>query len=105
MASVSKNDQTADVQRIAREYLKSKLNHDMALREASPHQAVYATYAEPGFSFADDLAWVDAELKTAKTELRDRLYGHQRPLIDEIMEAHSLPPPTSVTLSQRCLQS
>ena len=41
MASVSGNKNTADVDRIAREYLRDKLDHDMKLREASPHEAVY----------------------------------------------------------------
>jgi uncharacterized protein DUF6538 len=92
IASLRQNKDTADVQRIAREYLKSKLDHDMEQREAASRQAVYATYAEVGSSFADDLAWVETELQTARTELRERLYDHQRPLIDEVMEAHSLPP-------------
>jgi Domain of unknown function (DUF6538) len=40
MARVSENKNAADVQRIAREYLKDKLDHDMRLRETSPHEAV-----------------------------------------------------------------
>lgn len=92
MASVSGNKNTADVDRIAREYLRDKLDHDMRPRETSPREAVYAKYAEPGSSFAEDLRWVETELDTAKTELRERLYNHQSPLIDEIMEAQSLRP-------------
>ena len=42
IARVNKNDQAVDIQRIARGYLKSKLDHDMEQREASAHQAVYS---------------------------------------------------------------
>jgi hypothetical protein len=94
IANVSKTDQTADIQRIAREYLRDKLDHDMGQREASAHQAVYS-----GSSPSDDLAWVEAELMTARTELRERLYDHQSPLIDEIMEAHTLLPELRNTLA------
>src|SRR5277367_6361782 len=45
IASVSENEKPADIQRIAREYLKSKLDHDMEQREGSPHQAVYNVLA------------------------------------------------------------
>jgi Domain of unknown function (DUF6538) len=86
IAKVSKSERAGDIQRIAREYLKNKLRHDMEQREASSHRAVYNVYSEPGRSSTGDLEWVEAELETAKTELRERLYDHQRPLIDEIME-------------------
>ena len=89
---MSNNRNPAEIQRIAREYLKSKLDHDMEQREASSHRPIYNVYSQPGCSSAGDLEWVEAELQTAKTELRERLYDHQRPLIDEIMEAHSLAP-------------
>ena len=48
---------------------------------------------------------MEAELETAKTELRERLYDHQRPLIDEIMEAHSVPPEQRNALSHAILKA
>jgi site-specific recombinase XerD len=92
IAKVNKSDSATDILRIARAYLKSKLQHDMEQREAASHRPLYNMYSAPGRSSAGDLEWVEAELETAKTELRERLYDHQRPLIDEIMEAHSVPP-------------
>ncbi|MGE5774008.1 MAG: DUF6538 domain-containing protein, partial [Hyphomicrobiales bacterium] len=82
IASVKDNTKTPDIQRIAHEYLKRKLEHDMEQRAASPHVGVYSRSSEPGRIAADDLEWVDGELQTARTELRERLYEHQRPLID-----------------------
>jgi hypothetical protein len=42
IASVSKNRNPAEIQRIARDYLKDKLEHDMEQRESSPHRPIYA---------------------------------------------------------------
>jgi site-specific recombinase XerD len=92
IASVKDNTKTPDIQRIAREYLKSKLEHDMEQREASSHIGVYSRSTQAGRIVSDDLEWIDDELQTARTELRERLYEHQRPLIDEIMEDNALPP-------------
>ena len=61
IAKVSKSDSAADIQRIAREYLRSKLDHDMGEREAASHRAIYNVYSEPGRSSAGDLEWVEAE--------------------------------------------
>jgi len=105
IAKVSKSDRAADIQRIAREFLKSKLKHDMGERERASHRAVYNVYSEPGRSSAGDLEWVEAELATAKTELRERLYDHQRPLIDEIMEAHAVPPEQRNALAHAILKA
>ena len=63
----------SDLQRIAREYLKRKLDSDMERRHVSPHRPVYATLDDETASSVADLEWVDAELQTARTELRERL--------------------------------
>src|SRR5215470_2659522 len=86
IVSVKDNTKTPDIPRIAREYLKSKLEQDMDERAASPHIGVCGRSAEPGRIVADDLEWIDGELETARTGLRERLYEHQRPLIDWVME-------------------
>jgi hypothetical protein len=67
-----------DLQRIARDYLKRKLECDMERRHASPHRPVYNTPDDDGASSVADLGWVGVELQTARTELRERLYDHQR---------------------------
>jgi hypothetical protein len=91
IASVNEKTTTPDIQRIARDYLKRKLAFDMERRTTSPHRAVYNAGFDPRGSSASDLEWVEGELQTARTELRERLYEHQRQLIDEIMEAHAVP--------------
>jgi hypothetical protein len=88
--SVKDNTKTPDIPRIAREYLKSKLEQDMDERAASPHIGVCGRSAEPGRIVADDLEWIDGELETARTGLRERLYEHQRPLIDWVMEHNAI---------------
>ena len=91
VASVKDDTKTPNIQRIAREYLKAKLEGDMEYRAASPHIGVYSRSAEPGRIMADDLEWIDGELQTARTELHERLYEHQRPLIDWVMEENAIP--------------
>ena len=91
IASVKDDTKAPDIQRIAREYLKRKLEDDMEQRGASPHRPVYNMYWETGAASAADLEWVEVELQTARTELRERLYDHQRPLIDWIMEHNAIP--------------
>src|SRR5262245_42201140 len=91
IASVKDDTKTPDIHRIAREYLKAKLDGDMEYRAASPHIGVYSRSAEPGRIMADDLEWIDGELQTARTELHERLYEHQRPLIDWVIEENAIP--------------
>jgi site-specific recombinase XerD len=90
IASVKDDTKTHDIQRIAREYLKRKLEGDMEYRTTSPHIGVYSRSAEPGRIMTDDLEWIDGELQTARTELHERLYEHQRPLIDWVMEENKI---------------
>ena len=104
ITSVSNNRNPAEIQRIAREYLKDKLEHDMEQREGSPQRPIYNVFSETSPSAAD-LQWVEAELETAKTELRERLFDHQRPLIDEIIEAHSVPPELRGALAHAILEA
>jgi site-specific recombinase XerD len=91
IANVADNKKTADVQAITRQYLKQHLDGDMERRISSPKIGVYSFSKEPGRIVADDLEWVENELATAKTEFAERLYDHQRPLIDELMSAHAVP--------------
>jgi site-specific recombinase XerD len=102
MSSV-KYEKPADLQRIARQYLKSKLEHDIEVRTASPHVGVYSRSTDR--IVADDLEWIESELQTAKTELRERLYRHQKPLIDELMQAHSIAPELRDVFSHAILQA
>jgi len=102
MSSV-KYEKPADIQRIAREYLKSKLEHDMEVRTASPHVGVYSRSTDR--IVADDLEWIDSELQNAKTELGERLYRHQKPLIDELMQAHSIASEVRDAFSHAILQA
>lgn len=90
--SVTSNTPAPDIGRIVREYLKGKLAFDMEQRAGSPNQPVYSGYCETGDDIvAADLKWVGAELETAETELTERLYEHQRPLIDELMQGNAIP--------------
>lgn len=105
IASVKDDTKTPDIQRIARDYLKRKLEFDMKQRATSPHIGVYSRSAEPGRIATDDLEWVEVELQTAKTELRERLYEHQRPLIDAIMEDDAVPPERRGELAHAIFQA
>jgi hypothetical protein len=102
---VKDDTKTPDIQRIAREYLKKKLKDDMEQRAASPHIGVYSRSTEPGRIAAEDLEWVEGELQTARTELHERLYKHQEPLIDAIMEDHAVPPDQRNALAHAIFQA
>jgi hypothetical protein len=91
IASLTEDKKPADVQAIARQYLKRKLDWDMELRISSPKVGAYSRSSEPGKVVAEELEWIDVELATAKNEFAERLYDHQRPLIDEPMAAHEIP--------------
>ena len=79
----------AKISQVVRAWLTEHLESDMARRVAASHSPVYATHLdECEDPLAADLAWVDVELDTAKTELNQRLYEHQRPLIDHLMDLH-----------------
>lgn len=81
-----------DVQKAVTKYLRKRLASDMHWRTASPGKPVYDVFADEGASAMQaDLEWVQSELKAARRELVDRSYGHQRPLIDDILEEYSLP--------------
>jgi hypothetical protein len=64
IASVNKNKKTSDIQRIARDYLRSKLAFDMERRVASPNSPVYdvgfdprdSRQSQPGGEVADRLS-------------------------------------------------
>jgi hypothetical protein len=93
IADVSETtEEKPDLQRIARNYLNRALDRDLERRHDSPHRPVYNRGYDEGASSIADLEWVESELQCAQTELRERLYDHQRPLIDEMMEANAIPP-------------
>jgi hypothetical protein len=71
MSSAKKYEKPEDIQRIAREYLRSKLEHDMEVRIASSGIGVYSRSKEPGRIVADDLEWIEGELLGARTRLRE----------------------------------
>jgi integrase len=84
-------DGEADLHSILRTYLKQRLDLDMWRREETPHAPIFGS-PEPGKSHASiDLEWIDHELAIARSDLAGRAYGQQRPLIDEVMEAHGVP--------------
>jgi hypothetical protein len=91
MLSVKKYEKPEDIQRIAREYLKSRLEHDMEVRIGSPHVGVYSRSKEPGRIVADDLEWIEGELLGARARLRERLYEHERETIDYVMQNRGVP--------------
>jgi hypothetical protein len=91
MSSVKKYEKSEDIQRIARDYLKSRLEHDLDVRIASPHIGVYSRSNEPGRIVADDLEWIESELLGARARLRERLYDHERETIDYVMESRGVP--------------
>jgi hypothetical protein len=66
MSSVKKYEKPEDIQRITRDYLRSKLEHDMEVRIASQHIGVYSRSKEPGQIVADDLEWIEGELRHAE---------------------------------------
>ena len=89
---VNETYKKTDIPRILRLYLKQRLDHDMAQRAAASRKPAFPVVGTPRGAAVEDLAWVETELRTAKHELAERLYDHQRPLIDEVMEAHDVPP-------------
>jgi site-specific recombinase XerD len=91
IANVNEIKKTADIQSIARQYLKRHLDSDMQVRISSPNVGVYSRSTDRGRIVADDLEWIDCELATAQTELAERLYDHQRPLLNELMAEHGVP--------------
>jgi len=84
-------DNKTDLTAILRNYLKRRLAFDMQRRVDTPHAPMFGV-AEPGRSHASvDLEWIEGELASARSELAGRLYNHQRPLIDDLMEYHKVP--------------
>jgi len=90
IASVNETKKTVDIQSIARQYLKQRLDSDMEVRIGSPNVGVYSRSRDRGRIVADDLEWIDGELATAQTELAERLYEHQRSLLDELMAQYGV---------------
>jgi site-specific recombinase XerD len=88
---MSDNKNAPEITRIVHQWLRDHLDNDLDRRIAASHSPVYASVDDGEDPVAADLAWVDAELDAAKTELTERLYEHQRPLIDYLMEEHKLP--------------
>jgi hypothetical protein len=84
-------DNKTDLTAILRNYLERRLAFDMQQRVDTPHAPMFGV-AEPGRSHASvDLEWIEGELASARSELAGRLYNHQRPLIDDLMEYHKVP--------------
>jgi len=104
LAVLKKNE--VDVPRVVREYLKRRLDFDLARRAASPHGPVFGAIGETGETPQSvDLPFVETELRAAKTELASRLYDHQRPLIDELMDESGVPSPERNELAHGILQA
>jgi hypothetical protein len=80
-----------DIGRIAQQWLRDHLDNDLSRRIAASHSPVYASVDVGEDPVGADLHWIDCELDAAKAELAERLYEHQRPLIDYLMEEHKLP--------------
>jgi site-specific recombinase XerD len=105
MSSVKKYEKPEDIQRIARDYLRSKLEHDMEVRIASMGIGVYSRSTEAGQIVADDLEWIEGELLGARARLRERLYDHERHTIDGVMEYHAVPIEQRNALAHALLQA
>jgi hypothetical protein len=87
MSVVKKDGQPADIQRIAREYLRGALEHDLSVRKAQAGQALNG-FAEWSASFE----YADEELDKVKGELVGR--GHPErhaDLVDWLMDQHGVP--------------
>jgi hypothetical protein len=80
-----------DIGRIVQQWLRDHLDNDLARRIAASHSSVYASVDVGEDPVGADLHWIDGELDAAKAELAERLYEHQRPLIDYLMEEYKLP--------------
>ncbi|RXH04914.1 hypothetical protein EAV90_08650 [Bradyrhizobium vignae] len=101
---VTTTDKT-DLPAILRTYLKQRLDRDMWCRAETPNAPIFASPV-PGKSHASvDLEWIEHELATARGELASRAYSHQRPLIDEVMEAHNVPEEYRNALAHGILQA
>lgn len=84
-------DDKTDLALILRNYLKRRLASDMRQRVETPHAPMFGE-AEPGRSHASvELEWIEGQLSQARSELAGRLYDHQRPLIDDLMEDNNIP--------------
>jgi Domain of unknown function (DUF6538) len=98
-------DDKADLTAILRNYLKRRLDFDMKRRAETPHEPMFGP-AEPGRSHASvDLEWIEGQLAQARSELAGRLYDHQRPLIDDLMEDHNVPEQYRNALAHGLLQA
>lgn len=98
-------DDNTDLAAILRTYLKQRLDRDMWRRTETPHAPMFGS-PMPGRSHASvDLEWIDHELAVARGELAGRAFNHQRPLIDEVMEAHSVPEQYRNALAHGILQA
>jgi hypothetical protein len=78
IATLDETDEGINIHQIARDYLKRVLKSDMEERVASPNRPVYNMSYDEGASASADLEWIQVELKTAKTELRERLIHQPR---------------------------
>lgn len=91
LKSVKTTTDVTDLKGILKTYLKERLDFDMWQRAETPHAPIFGT-AEPGKPpAAIDLEFVDHELAVARSELVNRSYDQQRPLIDDLMERHGIP--------------
>ena len=86
----------ADINRIAREYLRDELDFDMKLRAKASQTPVYGyLYFNEDASRPDpvaaDLLWIDLELETAEKKLAKRLYEERRGIIDRLMDEYQVP--------------
>jgi hypothetical protein len=92
VSEVQKKVSEGDISRYVKEYLKRALDHDMWDRARSHVQPLFGAVTEAGESVKSvDLDFVERELKTARSELANRQYGHQQPLIDDLMEEYGIP--------------
>jgi site-specific recombinase XerD len=104
MQGVTTDDKT-DLPAILRTYLKQRLDFDMQRRADTPHAPMFGSPV-PGRSHGKvDLEWIEHELAGARGELAGRAYNQQRPLIDELMEAHKVPEQYRNALAHGILQA
>jgi hypothetical protein len=89
--NVNRRTDVTDLKAVFRDYLKKRLDFDMARRAESPNVPMFG-WSEPGMAPAEaDLEWVDHELAVARSQLINRSYSQQGPLIDELMETYGVP--------------
>lgn len=95
-----------DIQKIAADYLRERLEFDMDSRIASPNSPLYGIPYDPDDTPEEcDVDWLLGELKDAKYELANRKYESQRPLIDELMETHAVPEESRSALAHGILRA